>query len=185
MVDLIHIDEDSWALRNLYPLAAESHVLGDMKAATAADERNRDPTGFGWSDVHIITPPSISYLDMELRLGDAAEALEPIMPRVKRFYATASAGFEPGKRDPFGSYDEDAWCFGRGVHCFMKLDVEGDLVKTIWFNLSSDDPSDIAALRRSIEAINKLVPSVVSDYLEEMVGRAGDSAFLDRYLDPP
>jgi hypothetical protein len=185
MIDLIHIEEDNWGLRNLYPLSAEAHVLGDMRAAVAADERNRDPAGFGWSDIHIITPPSISYLDMGLRLAEAAAVLEPIMPRVKRFYATGPAGFEPGERDPFGSYDDDAWCFGRGPRCYMKLDIEGDCVKTIWFDLRGNDSGDVIALRRSIEAIDRLVPSLVADYLEEEIGRAGDAGFLDRYFSTP
>ena len=59
----IHIHEDNWGMRNLYPLAAQSEALADLQEATAAGEKNRDPSGFGWTDVHVIKPPSTTYVD--------------------------------------------------------------------------------------------------------------------------
>lgn len=180
MADLIRIHEDDWGLRNLYPLVSGTEILGDMKAA-AAGERNLAPSGAGWTDVHVIEKPSIGYAELGLLLADAAVALGRIMPRVHRFY---SDGFRQ-ELDPNGSYDDDAWCFGLGRGCFIKLDIQGDLVDAIWFDLWSNDPNCIDAMRRSIEAIEGLIPSVVADYRKDAFGRAGDAAFLDRYFGEP
>lgn len=46
----------------------------------------------------------------------AAEAvLAPILPRVRRFVATASAGFGPDAHDPYGIYEDEAHCYGLDV----------------------------------------------------------------------
>ena len=179
----IHIHEDDWGMRNLYPLAARSEAAADLEESIAARERNRDPSGFGWSDIHLIKPPSVNYVDAGLRVEDAAAALAPIMPRIRRFYATISGAIGSEDRDPYGSYEEDAWCFGLGPDCYIKLEPKGDLVERIWFDLAGDpDPSAPAAMRAAIEAIDSLVPSVVVDYWRDVEGRAGDRDFLDLHF---
>ncbi len=164
MVDAIRIHEDARELRNLYPLAASDEAAADLQASREASERNRAPSGVGWTDVHIIRFPSISYVDAGLRLAAAAAALAAIMPRLKVFN-------EP-----------EAWCFGRGWECFIKLEPKGGLVERIWFDLKSNDWAHAAALRAAIEAIDALCPSVLVDYPWKVEGPVSDRAFLDAYF---
>lgn len=178
---LIHIHEDDWGLRTLVPIAAGVEIAADMAASREAAEAHRDPSGHGWTGVHVIEPPSTDYGGAGLTVAAAAAVLEPIMPRVKRFYATATAGFSG--RDAYGSYNNDAWCFGRGRHCFIKLDVKEGLVREIWFDLSSSDPDDVAAVKRSMEAIDQLVPSLIADYNLDAHGAVADPKFLGQYFE--
>lgn len=180
---LIHIHEDDWGLRSLHPAAARREVAGDLDASGAAAERNRDPSGRSFTDMHVITEPSTDYRQAGLKLAAAAAALAPIMPRVKRFYATATAGFGgPAGSDVYGSYREDAWCFGHGRHCYVYLVDNGDFVRDICFDLCGDVAADVAAVRRAIEAIDRLAPSMIVDYPLEREGLVGDRAFLDEYF---
>jgi hypothetical protein len=175
----IHIHEDNWGMRNLYPLAAQSEALADLQEATAAGEKNRDPSGFGWTDVHVIKPPSTTYVDAGLLLSNAIAALDGIMPRVRRF----QAGTFGSTGNPFGSYEEDAWCFGFHEGCYLKLEPAGDHVERIWFDLSRRArPEQTAALRRAIEAINRLAPSIVADYFLDVAVSVGYTNQLDRYF---
>lgn len=160
MVDLIHVHEDDWGMRVLYPAVAEFEILADMKAGAAAAANARDPSGVGWTEIQRIKQPSTTYADVGLRVGDAARVLESAMPRVRRFYATASGGFGDARRDPYGSYDDDAWCFGFGEYCYVKIDVVGERIEQIWFDLSTSDPASVSALRRSFEALDSLVSTV-------------------------
>jgi hypothetical protein len=164
MVDAIHIHDDGRELRNLYPLAAADEAAADLQASREASERNRAPSGLGWTAIHIIRFPTISYVDAGLRLADAAAALAAIMPRVEVYN-------EP-----------DAWCFGLGWQCFIKLEPTGGLVKRIWFDLKSNDRARVAALRAAIEAIDGLCPSILVDYPWKVEGPISDRAFLDAYF---
>jgi hypothetical protein len=179
---VIHIHEDDWGMRNLYPLAARAAVGADLDAAADSAERNRLPSGVGWEAVHIIEPPATSYVEAGLSIADAARVLEPIMPRVKHFYATVLSAIGRAERDPSGSYEDDAWCFGFGPHCYLKLDVEGEHVKRIWFDLTSDAPEHVSALRRSMEAIDRLAPSFIADYVMEAEVPVRDVGLLDHYF---
>jgi len=178
----IHIHEDDWGMRNLYPLAAQSEALADLQDATVAGEKNRDPSGFGWTDVHIIKPPSKTYVDAGLLLSDAAGVLQPIMPRIRRFYAGTFASIGRERRDPYGSHEEDAWCFGFDQGCYLKLEPEGTHVQYIWFDLRHARPEHAEALRRAIEAIDRLVPSMIADYFLDVAVPVGDPSQLDRYF---
>lgn len=178
----IHIHEDDWAMRTLHPLAADAEARAELAALERAGERNRSPSGFGWTDIHIIRSPSINYCDVGLALADAAAALAPIMPRVRRFAATIGMAIDTGKRDPFGSYQEEAWCYGLGDHCFLKLEPKGELVEQIWFDLHSRDPGDMAALGAAIRAVDALAPSILVDHWLSLAGRIGDAGFLDSYF---
>jgi hypothetical protein len=179
---VIHIHEDDWGMRNLYPLAARSEALADLQDAAVASEKNRDPSGSGWTDVHVIEPPSKTYVDAGLLLSDAAAAVQGIMPRVKRFYAGILSSIGRAERDPLGSYEEDAWCFGFDEGCYLKLEPAGDHVEQIWFDLWRVPPEQKAALRRAIEAIDRLAPSMIVDYHRDMAVLVGDAGQLDRYF---
>src|SRR5262245_13995328 len=120
-------------MRNVYPAIAWEHARGDIAKAAVASERNRVPGGIGWTDMYIIQPPQADFTKVPLALAPVCGALAPLMPRVSRFYATASAGFGATARDPYGSYDNNAVCFGFDAACFVKIEPKGDLVAGIWF----------------------------------------------------
>jgi hypothetical protein len=182
MVESIHIHEDDWGMRNLYPLAAAEEAGADLRASRAAAERNRDPSGFGWTDIHLIGAPSITYADRGLRLIDAARALEALMPRVRLFNATVGAAFGSADRDPLGSYETEAWCFAFDEYCFLKLEPRDDLVERIWFELGHQ-AAGRAALRAAFERLNALEPSYLVDYWRDVAGPV-EPEFLDRYFAP-
>lgn len=182
MVDIIHIHEDDWGMRNLYPLAARVEAEKDMVDAIAAAQRNRDPSGFGYTGIYITKPPNADYTDTGLRICDIEQVLTPILPRVRRFNATVGSAMESAKRDPYGSYDDDAWCFGLGNHCYLKFEVEGPLVSEIWFDLNTDDAQAVYRLRNAVEAIEALAPSIITDYFLEFAGVVSEAGVLDSYL---
>src|SRR5215471_8749337 len=161
---IIHIHEDHWGMRDLYPAAALAHASHEERQAAEAGEHNRDPGGAGWTDVYVIQEPTTSYLDVQLPLAKASRALTDLMPRVRKFYATASAGFDLARRDPYGSYEEDAHCYGLHRRCFIKLEPEGELIKRIWFEANTDDAQELATLRAAILAIEGLASSAIADY---------------------
>jgi len=180
---LIHIHEDDWGMRNLYPAAAGDEAQDDIARAAEAGERNRAPDGRGWTDMHVIQPPKTDFTDAGLPLAAVIAVLEPMMPRVRRFYATIGSAMAKGAgRDPLGSYLENAVCFGFGRSCFVKVEPEGALVASIWFEASGAGPAQLAALRAALLAIDALAPSIVADYWLDLTGRVGDVAFLDRYF---
>lgn len=169
-------------MRNLYPLASQSEVRADVQEAIAAAGKNQDPSGCGWTGMHVIKPPSMTYVDAGLLLSDAAAALQEIMPCVRRFYAGTFASIGSARRDPSGSYEEDAWCFGFDERCYLKLEPKGDHVEHIWFDLGRTRPAHAAALRRAVAAIDRLAPSLIADYFLDVAVPAGDADQLDRYF---
>jgi hypothetical protein len=177
----IHIHEDDWGMRCLHPLAAAAEVTDEIRVARAAGEANRAPDGAGWTDVHIIQQPQRDYAAIGLTLDQAAAALAPVLPRIRRFAATAMAGFGAGAHDPYGSYEQDAHCYGFDAGCFIKVDGD-ELVRQIWFNAETDDAARLEKLRQAIVAIDRLVPSIIADYWLDRTGKVGDSAFLHEYL---
>ncbi|MET7771370.1 hypothetical protein [Nocardia sp. NPDC005366] len=178
----IHIHEDEWGMRCLHPLEAAAEVAADLLAAEAASRANRAPDGVGWTDVHVIAAPADDYAAAGLTFAQADAALTPIMPRIRRFVATASAGFTEGVEDPMGSYEDDAYCYGVDASCFVKLDGEEPLVEQIWYQADTEDPARLDRLRRAIIAVDRLVPSVIADYRLDCTGSVGDGEFLDRYM---
>lgn len=179
---VIHIHEDDWGMRNLVPVEAIEEASRDIEAAGNFGTEHQHPSGFGWTEMYQAKEPSMGYSGAGLTLVAAAEVLARVMPRVQQFRATIFSYIGREDRDPYGSYEDDAWAFGFGHHCYIKLDREGDLVKSIWFDLQSDDPADVSALRRSIKAINDLIPSAISDYFLEAVVRVGDDQAMDAYF---
>jgi hypothetical protein len=132
--------------------------------------------------MHVIQEPTFNYESAGLAVPTAEHMLAAIMPRVRKFTATATAGFDPNVRDPLGSYEEDALCFGFDADCFVKLEMNGDLVREIWFEARTGDENRRLALRRAIEAIDSVIESVIVDYWLDLTGRVRDNAFLDRYF---
>lgn len=178
----IHIHEDDWGMRNVYPLDALRHASADVQRAAEEGERNRAPDGAGWTAVHTVEAPTSDFSATGLRLNDVTTALERLLPRVRKFTATACAGFDPGVRDDGGSYEHDASCFGFDASCFVKLETDGEFVKKIWFECTTEEVERIAALRGALLAIDALTPSAIADYWNDMAGPIQDAAFLDRYF---
>ena len=182
MVDVIHVHEDDWEMRNLYPLTVRIEVEDEIAEAAGAAEKNLDPSGFGYTDIHMAKAPSQDYAGLGLTLTEAERVLVPILPRVRRFNATALSGMNESERDPYGSYEEDAWCFGLGAHCYLKIDAKGPFVGNIWFDLKTDDSDAVIRLRKAIEAIDALVPSVIADYFLDFSGPVSGAGVLDGYF---
>lgn len=178
----IHIHEDDSGMRNLYPLDALPEASADVEQAREAGERNRAPDGIGWTDVHLIKPPSKDYSAVGLRLETLHSALDGSMPRVSKFVSSASAGFDPRTEDPYGTRETDAHCYGFDGDCFLKIEPAGEYVKGIWFECRTSDDERRNALRRAIEMIDSLAPSAIADYWNDMSGPVGDPRFLDDYF---
>lgn len=177
----IWIHEDDWAMRCLHPLGAREEVLADMDEAAALDERSKVAEGI-WSEIHLIESPDIDYVTAGLRLSDAAAALAPFMPRVTAFHAGTSWSGDGRPPDPFSVHEENAWCYGYDEDCFIKLETRESLVRDIWFEHRTRDQERATALRRSIEAIDSLVPSILADHHMGVEGICGDPQFLDDYF---
>ena len=178
----IHIHEDDWGMRNLYPVGAFFKARTDVERAADAADANRAPDGVGFTDIHVISSPSIDYSDVGLELTAVADALGIILPRVKKFTATATAGFDPNVRDPWGSYEDDAYCYGFDQTCFIKIDPADGLVKQIWFECREAVPAKLSAFSRAIQTIDAIAESVIADYWLDRVGRVRDSTFLNTYM---
>ena len=183
MVDVIHIHEDDWGMRNLYPLSARAEAEKDLAEAAAAAERNLHPSGFGYTDIYMATSPSTDYTAFGLSIFDVEQALTPILPRVRMFNATVFSAIGSDKRDHYGSYEEDAWCFGLGNHCYLKFDTKGTLVSRIWFDLGTYDANEIQRFRNALEAIDALVPTIIIDYFLDFAGVVSDPNVVDHYID--
>jgi hypothetical protein len=183
MVDLIHIHEDGWAMRNLYPMTVCAEVEKDIADGVEAEKRNRHPSGFGYIDMYAVKPPSQDYADHGLTLEAVEAVLTPIFPRVRRFNAGIWSTIDSAERDPLGSYDSDAWCFGIGPECFVKIETKGDLAAGIWFDLDPDDPEAVMLIRKAITAIDKLVPSMIADYYNYFAGPASEADQLNTYFE--
>jgi hypothetical protein len=179
----IHIHEDDWGMRNLYPIAALDHAHIDIGLAIETGERNRVEGGLGWTDMHRIQPPASDYVSAGPEVSKVDAVLAGVLPRVKRFTATAGAGFG-GEHDPYGSYETDAYCYGIDRWCFIKVDTtDGNLVTAIWFEFRSPDPAKLELLRSGLLAIDLLMPSVIADYWVDATGAVADQQFLGAYLD--
>lgn len=177
----IHIHEDDWGMRNLYPLQAAGDAAHDLAASADAEERNRAPGGMGWTDVHVIETPSLTYADVGLTFAAADAALSQILPRVRRFAASIGAAIGREERDPYGSYENDAYCYAYSRGGYIKLDGKGELVERIWFDANTN-AEGLRLIRRGLEAIDALAPSVVADYWVSCTGAVRDAAFMDTYI---
>jgi len=83
------------------------------------------------------------YSAAGLHLKDAAAAVEPFIPCIREFIATATAGFDPSVKDPLDSYEEDVYCNEFSARCFVKFDIVGDLVKHLWLECRLGMPESL------------------------------------------
>lgn len=176
----IHVHEDDCGMRVLVPASALADVQRDQERAGVHHSKHTDPKGLT-TQPYMIQPPSMSFADMPLRLADAAAALEPHFPRVRKFSATAGAGFDDGKLDAYGSYETDAYCYGTGAECFIKLEHKDGIVNQVWFECLTSDMAELARFRAALVAIDCVAPSAIADYWLNMSGEVRDQDFMDRY----
>lgn len=172
----VHIHEDDEGMRNVYPAATVGEVMDDLAAAKSSSEANLAPNGIGWTDVHAIREPEKSFRELEVDLQRVSNAIGSILPKIKEF----EVGF--GTNNPFHYKDEDAKCFGYGQTLYLKLEAEGDCLKAIWFDANSNVEEELSALRRALEAINDIQPSMIADYWLNTGGLVSDQAYLDCYF---
>jgi hypothetical protein len=176
----IHIHEDAWGMRSLHPLEAFSELVVDHAEAADASVRNFD--GSGWADAYLIREPSSDFTSTSLTEKMFVTLMAPLMPKVGRFVATATGGFDPKVFDRFGSYDDEPICFGFGANCFIKLEMKDAQPKSVWFNAHGQEKHEFELLRKALLAINEHIPSVVSDYYLDVCGSLSDPVFLERYF---
>ena len=137
------------------------------------------PDGAGWTDIHVIREPDTPY---DLPVDGLAADLEAIMPRVRRFSATAMGAILTGEHDPLGHYETDAHCYGFDQDCYLKLQVEDRIIRRIVFDCATVDPDRIVALRRAIAAVDAHAPSIIADYWVNAVGVVANPLFMDAYF---
>lgn len=178
----IHIHEDDCGMRVLHPAAAWPDVAADIARARQVGEDNRAPDGLGWTAVHVIGEPRLGWRDVAIDLATVAEAVGRHLPRVRTFTATAGAGFDANIRDPYGSYETGAWCFGHDAACFIKLETDGERLARIWFECRTGNDGHRTALRAAVEEVDELAPALIADYWLDVAGLVGDRAFLERYF---
>lgn len=176
----IHVHEDDYGMRVLVPAAALADVQRDQANAKEHHARHTDQNGLT-TKPYAIRRPSLDYSAIPLRVTDAAAALEKHFPRVRKFTATATSGFEPRKIDAYGSYETDAYCFGASAECFIKLEDKDHIVREIWFECLTSDREEIARFRAALNALNIIAPSAIADYWFNECGAISDQEFMDRY----
>ncbi len=172
----IHVHEDDEGMRNLFPRPASREALRDLETAKASGERHRAPNGLGWTEVHTIREPADSFRALNRDFKDLAEAIERELPRIRHF----EVGF--GEGNPFHYSDTDAYCFGFGRHLYLKLDTVDDRLSGIWFDASTVKDDELLALRRALEAIDKIEPVMIADYWLNLGGPVCDPLFLNDYF---
>ena len=65
---------------------------------------------------------------------------------------------------------------------YLKLEADGDYLKRVWFDATSNIEEELIALRRALEAIDEIQPSMIADYWLNAGGLIGDRAFSDEYF---
>jgi len=173
----VHIHEDDEGMRNVYPAGNAKAVEDDIKAAAKSARDNQSEDGIGWTDIHVIQTPEHSFRDVGLTMRPVAEAVAAHLPRIKEF----EVGFGDG--NPFRYKDEEAFCFGFAPHLYLKLDVDGDQLTAIWFDVQSDNEDELARLRQALQAIDALHLSMIADYWFNTYGLISDPSFMDRYVE--
>jgi hypothetical protein len=178
----IQMHEDDWGMKGLYPMAAKEELSAQLADAFGGGRENLHPSGIGWTRHYVVQTPSTTYVDAGLRLADAAAALARIMPRVRSLYiGIPQEGGRP-EHDAAGHYDDDAWCFGYGSDCYIGLEVAGEHVRHIWFDLTRNAPDEVTALRTAMLAINRLMPSAIVDLRMAAMAPIDDRDLFDRYF---
>ena len=173
----VHIHEDDEGMRNVYPASAISDVMDDIAAAKLNSVESRAPNGVGWTNLHLIQKPEKSFLEIGMEWQCVAKAIGEFLPRIKEF----EVGFHT--ENPLHYKDLDPTCYGFGQSLYVKLETDGDYLKAIWFDTRSNVEEELFALRRALEAINEIHPSIIADYWLDTAGLIGDQAFLDSYIE--
>lgn len=173
---IVHIHEDDEGMRNIYPSDAIDDAMEDIGDAKASAMNNLAPDGAGWTDVHIISEPKKTFQDIGLRWDIFAATIGEILPRIELF----EVGF--GANNPLQHKDIDPKCFGFGQSLYLKLETEGDDLRAIWFDARTDVEEELLALKRALEAIDKICPSMIADYWLNTGGLLGDQKFLEAYI---
>lgn len=172
----IHVHEDDEGMRNVYPANTVAEAMEDLAAAKENSETHLAPSGVGWTEVHPIKEPEKSFRELKVNMQTVSSALENVLPRIREF----EVGF--GANNPFHYKDDDANCFGFGQSLYLKLEADGDYLKAIWFDVSSESEEELSTLKRAFEVINEIHPSMIADYWLETGGLIEDRNFLDRYF---
>lgn len=172
----IHIHEDDEGMRNVYPAAARSDAMDDLATARASAIANLAPGGIGWTDVHRIREPEVTFGSLELPVQTVGDILAQFLPRILQF----EVGF--GANNPFHYQEEDAFCFGFGRELYVKLERKGDHVSAIWYDAHTSNTEQLSALRSAFEALDKLHPCMLADYWLNTGGLIADTSFLDGYF---
>lgn len=173
----VHIHEDDEGMRNVYPADTLDGVMDDIAAAKVSSVENLAPNGVGWTDVHAIQEPEKSFVEIGLEWQSVANAIGEVLPRIKEF----EVGF--GTNNPFHYKDLNPTCYGFGQSMYLKLETDGDYLKAIWFDTRSNVEEELFALKRALEAINEIHPSMIADYWLDTGGLIGDQSFLDAYIE--
>jgi hypothetical protein len=171
----IHIHEDHEGMRNLHPAQAISHISNDLAASEEHSAKHRAPDGAGWTELRVIQEPDFTFADLGIPVASLAPSLENVLPRIKKF----ELGF--GENNPFHYLDHDAFCYGLGPHLFIKVEVDNDLVESIWFEARPINEDELLVLRLAIEAIDRVQSLSIVDYWLHMGGTAADRDFMDQY----
>ncbi len=115
------------------------------------------------------------------------KAFNKILPRyfplVRNFFATASAGFSLNSRDPYGSYETDAYCYGLDASTFVK--VESAIANQnpgLWFILEVSDRKTIEKFRACFQAIDHVRSSRIVDHWKDIAFPVSEHEALDQYL---
>lgn len=178
----IHIHEDDWGLRYLYPEAAFHDAEKDMKAASDFAEAHRARDGIGWTDIYLTEPPKLSYADLGVTANEMIDELAARLPRAREFRATCMAGISnPDKKDPWGSYETDPHAYGFSHDCFIKIELHEGAIHSIWFEADGEGDQQ-EALIAAIMAIHARCPSIILDYMRDEAGKLSDAEFVSAYF---
>lgn len=178
---VIHIHEDDWCMRRLFPASARSEVIDQLDKSYAASQKNK--SGSGWNEIYLIEEPKVYYSEDRISVDSFIQALSQIAPRVRDFRATVGVCIDTEKFDALGSYETDALCFGFDAGSFVKAEIEGALIKQIWFDAWTEIPEYLDKLRAMILAVDKLSESYLADYHWNAGGLVRDTDFIDWYFD--
>ena len=173
----VHIHEDDEGMRNVYPADTFNDVMKDIAAAKASSVENLAPNGIGWTDVHAIREPEKSFRELGFEWRIVADAISVFLSKITEF----EVGF--GTNNPFHYKDDNPICFGFGQSMYLKLETDGDYLTAIWFDSRTNNEKEMSALRRALEALDEIHPSMIADYWLNTGGFIGDQAYLDAYID--
>jgi hypothetical protein len=171
----IQIHEDDEGMRRLHPKQAIDDITVDLTASSEHSEKHRAPGGVGWTKVYSIRSPELTFNSLGVPVSIMAETLERHLTRIRQF----ELGF--GENNPFHYLETDAHCYGLGAHLYIKIDVDGDMIESVWYEALPKDREELLKFRHAIEAVNAVLPLSCADYWLHMGGSVEDQDFMDQY----